>query len=87
MCCHHWSTDSTLTINWCRGRICTLLRNEPAEARTIAREEYPFAPSTNAGRQYSERQCLEVFLRDGFTDRKSGAGLVFAATRQQLYGW
>ncbi len=66
-------------------RVCgALLRNEPDTARAIATAEYPFVPVANAGRAYTELQSMHVFLRDRFTDRYSGARLVFPATLRLL---
>ena len=47
------------------------------DAKKIINEEYPFTPFENKGRQYTEVQKTEVFLRDGFIDRYSGAKLVY----------
>ncbi len=66
--------DRTDTIR----RVCeTLSAGDAAEARAIIRAEYPFALLTNEGRRYSERESIQVFVRDGFIDRYSGRRLVF----------
>jgi hypothetical protein len=46
-------------------------------ARDILRAEYPFTPTTRTARRYTKRQMIQVFVRDGFVDRFSGARLVF----------
>jgi len=55
-----------------------------AEARHIARAEYPFDPSIHAGRKYTEYQSLQIFWRDGFVDQYSGNLLVFPGTLRLL---
>lgn len=45
-------------------------------ARAVIAARYPFEPFANAGRRYSTRQMLAVFVRDGFVDRYSGQRLV-----------
>lgn len=57
---------------------------QPDTAAALLRSKYPFSPSCNAGRRYSERQCMKVFLRDGFIDRYSGEKLVFPGTLRLL---
>jgi hypothetical protein len=54
------------------------------DARKILSSEYPFAPFANAGRHYNECQSMEVFVRDGFVDRYSGARLVFPGALRVL---
>lgn len=59
------------------GRVCRALEEDSlAEGRNILRAEYPFAAVDKVNRRYSERRCLKVFLRDGFTDRYDGTRLV-----------
>jgi 5-methylcytosine-specific restriction endonuclease McrA len=50
------------------------------DASQILRERYPFVPFQNAGRSWTPLQALDVYLRDGFTDRYSGLPLVFPGT-------
>jgi 5-methylcytosine-specific restriction endonuclease McrA len=67
------------------ARICdALLRDERDAARTIARTEYPFVAHEKAGRAYTELQSMRVFSRDRFTDRYSGAQLVFPGALRLL---
>ena len=67
------------------ARICgALLRDDRDSARAVAAAEYPFVRHTKAGRSYTELQSMRVFLRDRFTDRYSGARLVFPATLRLL---
>ncbi len=54
------------------------------QGRQILRSEYPFSPVAKNSRQYTERQCLRVFYRDGFLDRYSGAKLVHPAALRTL---
>jgi hypothetical protein len=61
--------------------VCAALSSDRlGDASDILRERYAFAPMTNVGRHYSERQMLKVFAQDGFIDRYSGARLVCPAT-------
>ncbi|WP_307718294.1 HNH endonuclease [Rhodococcus zopfii] len=50
----------------------------------ILRAEYPFAPPVKNSRNYTERQCLRVFYRDGFLDRYSGTRLVHPGALRTL---
>lgn len=61
-----------------------LLRDDRDAARTIACAEYPFVRQEKAGRAYTEIESMRVFLRDHFTDRYSGARLVFPGTLRLL---
>jgi hypothetical protein len=54
------------------------------QASAIAKVGYPFAPTSNAGRSYSEYQMTQTFARDGFVDRYSGARLIFPGTLRLL---
>lgn len=63
------------------AEVCTILAgNQADKAADVLRERYPFVPLANAGRRYSIRQMLKVFVRDGFIDRYSGARLVCGPT-------
>jgi hypothetical protein len=67
------------------ARVCdALLGDDRASARAIANAEYPFVARTKAGRAYTERQSMRVFIRDGFIDRYSRARLVFPGTLRLL---
>lgn len=55
-----------------------------AQAKLIINEEYPFVALENSGRQYSEFQKTEIFIRDGFVDRYSGEKLVFPPVLRML---
>jgi 5-methylcytosine-specific restriction endonuclease McrA len=61
--------------------VCSALSSgQAAVATDILRSSYPFVPLSNAGRRYSVRQMFNIFARDGFIDRYSGARLVHPAT-------
>jgi hypothetical protein len=63
------------------GDVCAALSADRlGDAADILQDRYAFAPLTNVGRRYSVRQMLEIFVRDGFIDRYSGARLVCPAT-------
>jgi hypothetical protein len=65
--------------------ICSALSEvDTSKTGAIAHEHYPFTPGMVSARRYSERQQLEVFLRDGFTDRYSGEKLLFPGTLRLL---
>lgn len=67
------------------ARVCAaLLRGERDVASGIARAEYPSTRLANAGRAYTELQSMRIFLRDRFTDRYSGARLIFPGTLRLL---
>ena len=53
-----------------------LLSGEPEDARALIVEHDPFVPVRTQARNYSEKEKLRVFLRDGFIDRYSGKRLV-----------
>ncbi len=61
-----------------------LARDDLAGAKAIAVAEYPFVRQTKAGRSYTETESMRIFLRDRFTDRYSGARLVFPGTLRLL---
>lgn len=53
------------------------VKNDNIETgRRIILEEYPFQPAIVHKRQYSEKQKMEQFKRDGFIDRYTGEKLV-----------
>ena len=65
--------------------VCQALTlGERERASALAREQYPFAPTTNAGRRYSALQMVRIFQRDGFVDRYTGERLVFPGTLRLL---
>jgi hypothetical protein len=53
-------------------------------ARETARAGYPHVALGNAGRRYTELERTQIFTRDGFIDRYSGARLVFPGTLRLL---
>ena len=61
-----------------------LARGDRARASSLAKDRYPFTPTAKAGRRYSELQMTQVFWRDGFVDRYSGARLIFPGTLRLL---
>ena len=48
-----------------------------SEAKQLIKVKYPFTPLKKTGRNYSNFQKTEIFLRDGFVDRYSGEQMVF----------
>ncbi len=46
------------------------------EAKKVIISEYPFTPVKREGRNYTTKQMVEQFYRDGFIDRYSGEKLV-----------
>jgi hypothetical protein len=65
--------------------VCGLLRTgDIAEAASVARREYPFINQVPAGRDYTEREAMRIFVRDGFIDRYSGQPLLFQGVLRLL---
>lgn len=52
-----------------------LLQQNLSEAKALINNEYPFHKITAQGRNYSDREKMEQFIRDGFIDRYSGKKL------------
>ena len=53
-----------------------LLAAKQEDAHALIVENDPFAPVKIQGRNYSDKEKMQVFLRDGFIDRYSGKQLV-----------
>ena len=53
-----------------------LLNNNKEEALEIINNEYKFEYKKIEKRNYSDRQKLKIFIRDGFIDRYSGDKLL-----------
>lgn len=53
-----------------------LLQGNLAEANAVIDKEYPFHKITSQGRNYTDKEKMEQFIRDGFIDRYSGQKLV-----------
>lgn len=53
-----------------------LLQHNVAEARRTIETEYPFHKLTAQGRNYTDKEKMAQFVRDGFIDRYSGQKLV-----------
>ena len=53
-----------------------LLQGKFAEANAVIDKEYPFHKIVAQGRNYTDREKMEQFIRDGFIDRYSGQKLV-----------
>ena len=65
--------------------VCTALSTGTiADAQQLLRIHYPFKPIRPSGRDYTPRQCMVIFRRDGFLDRYSGRRLVFPGTLRLL---
>jgi len=65
--------------------ICAaVIEEDLTRASLIAKRDYPFAPLLSAGRNYTEMQATQVFIRDGFIDRYSGERLVFPGVLRLL---
>ena len=57
-------------------RISSLLLNDKLEeAKIVALKHYPFELKVLSKRQYSKKQMLDIFMKDGFIDRYSGEKL------------
>lgn len=53
-----------------------LLQGKLAEANAVIDKEYPFRKIAAQGRNYTDKEKMEQFIRDGFIDRYSGQKLV-----------
>ncbi len=53
-----------------------LLQRNVAEAKTVIDKEYPFHKLIAQGRNYTDKEKMAQFVRDGFIDRYSGEKLV-----------
>jgi hypothetical protein len=64
--------------------VCQALARDDRDRASVLAREYPFEPTTNGGRRYSELEMTRIFFRDGFIDRYSGERLVFPGTLRLL---
>lgn len=53
-----------------------ILNGKMKSAKELIQTEYPFKKLTNTGRNYTDKQKMEQFKRDGFIDRYSGQKLL-----------
>lgn len=53
-----------------------LLQHNPGAARSVIEVEYPFHRLTAQERNYTDKEKMQQFVRDGFIDRYSGQRLV-----------
>lgn len=53
-----------------------ILNGKMESAKELIQTEYPFKKLTNTGRNYTDKQKMEQFKRDGFIDRYSGQKLL-----------
>lgn len=53
-----------------------LLQRDVTEAKIVIEKEYPFHNLTAQSRNYTDKDKMEQFIRDGFIDRYSGHKLV-----------
>ena len=59
-------------------KICTAITESNEKAvKLIIKKEYPHSPITKHQRRYTDKQKLQIYLRDGFIDRYSGKKLIF----------
>jgi hypothetical protein len=54
-----------------------LTRGTPNAAAGLLRERFPFEPTAPVRRGYGPLEATQVFVRDGFVDRYTGARLLF----------
>lgn len=65
--------------------ICAhLTAGDSVGAASLLRRDYSFEPVTAVERRYGAVEATQIFIRDGFIDRYSGARLVFPATLRLL---
>ncbi len=66
-------------------RVCDLIvRREHEAARARLLSDYPCAGPATSRRRWPAKRLVGVFRRDGYTDRYSGARLVFPGTLRAL---
>lgn len=53
-----------------------ILNGRMEDAKEVIQTEYPFKKLTSVSRNYTDKQMMEQFKRDGFIDRYSGQKLV-----------
>lgn len=76
-CVNHIKGDDCIMSVEIIEDILMEVKNDNIETgRRIILEEYPFQPAIIHKRQYSEKQKMEQFKRDGFIDRYTGEKLV-----------
>jgi hypothetical protein len=67
------------------SRVCDRISGGEVEtAQNLLQREYPFEPVALVERKYGELEATRIFLRDYFTDRYSGARLIFPGTLRLL---
>jgi hypothetical protein len=68
------------------AEVCSLLLGgNLAAAKSVLQTRYPFVALELSKRAYTPTESMEVFVRDGFIDRYSGARLVFPGTLRLIH--
>ena len=62
-----------------------LLSQNIAEAKALLETEYPFQKLSAQGRNYTDKEKMAQFVRDGFVDRYSGRKLVNSGMLKVLF--
>lgn len=68
------------------AQVCeALISGGEDDASDLIRTKYPFQPAPLTLRRYGPAEALDLFIRDGFIDRYSGARLVFPPVLHVLH--
>ena len=64
-------------LNTIERAFTNLISGDKARASATITQQFPHNPINRSSRNYTPKQCMNVFLRDGFIDRYSGNRLLF----------
>jgi hypothetical protein len=68
------------------SEVCALLSSGNVDdAKALLQARYPFVAPELSRRAYTPHESMDVFVRDGFVDRYSGARLVFPGTLRLIH--
>ncbi|MBL0210859.1 MAG: HNH endonuclease [Holophagaceae bacterium] len=75
----------TQSVNTIKSVCDLLITGHHNDAKCILNSEYPFSYVKPNKRAYTPKECMDVFVRDGFIDRYSGARLIFPGTLRLIH--
>ena len=64
-------------IDTIKDSFLALIGGDKNKAKSIILNNFPHDPKVREKRNYTEKESLEIFIRDGFIDRYSGEKLLF----------
>jgi hypothetical protein len=80
------SASETAPASTTLAEVCALLTSgNVTDARNVLQTRYPFVAPQFSKRTYTPKESMNVFVRDGFIDRYSGARLVFPGTLRLIH--